>query len=254
MSHTLELSPSAPELRKREDLNRVAAADSWRIPAGRPTTAAVSPAGYLPGWTTTSGTSPTGGPGTRTRTSRGAGSRPGASAGSTSPGRTAGSSATGTPAPTSPSSPGRRSSATSRCAAGRLPTTRPWPPTGPTGGASGHPRQRTRPPSGSCGRRTAAALAAENRSCPTGPSHATHLNGNSGSPRSGSRYASSTAPCKRAGGNGRSGSSSTRPATGSKPRQDTGSKSRRRRAAHAACLSRGAWKSGTPGSYDLVRD
>jgi hypothetical protein len=103
--------------------------------AGRPTTGAWSPAGSSPAWTTTSGTSPTGGPGARIRTSPGAGSRPGTSACSTSPGRTAGCSATATAAPTSPSSPGPRSSGMSRSAAEHPQMTPPRPSTGPAGGA-----------------------------------------------------------------------------------------------------------------------
>jgi RNA-directed DNA polymerase len=74
---------------------------------------------------TTCGGWSTSGPGTRTRTSRGAGSRPGTSAGSTPPGRTGGSSATGRPAAISPSSPGPRSSDTSWSSKVRPWTTRP---------------------------------------------------------------------------------------------------------------------------------
>ncbi len=66
-----------------------------------------------------------GGRATRTRTSRGAGSRPATSAGSTSPDTIGGSLVTGTPAPTSPSSPGPRSFVTSRSTAGRRPTIQP---------------------------------------------------------------------------------------------------------------------------------
>jgi RNA-directed DNA polymerase len=113
---------------------------------GRPTTAAWSLPGCSPGWTTTCGTSPTGGHATRTRTSRGAGSLPGTSARSTGPGRTGGSSATRKRAPTSRSSPGPGSFVMSPSKDGRLPTTRPWPSTGRNAGADAGPHRWTSTP------------------------------------------------------------------------------------------------------------
>jgi len=77
--------------------------------------------------------SPTSGPNTATRTSRGSGSSTATSAGSTGPVKTGGCSATGIPAPTYCGSAGPRSSDTDWCQAVRHPTTRPWPPTGPDG-------------------------------------------------------------------------------------------------------------------------
>ena len=80
---------------------------------------------------------------TATRTSRSTGSSTGTSARSTSPGATGGCSATATAAPTSPSSPGRRSSDTRWSRARRPRTTQPWPSTGPTGAPSATHRWTT---------------------------------------------------------------------------------------------------------------
>ena len=71
--------------------------------------------------------------------------------------------------------------------------------------------------------KTAAVPPAGNPSCPPATSRAPHRNGSSGSPRHGRCCANSTSPCRQADRTGRSGGSSTRPATGSspQPRQDT---------------------------------
>jgi RNA-directed DNA polymerase len=98
------------------------------------------PAGRSPRWTSSCGRSPTSGPSTATRTSRSAGLSTGTSAPSTGPGVTGGCLATVTAAPTCSSSPGPRSSGIRWCQARRLPTTRPWPSTGPSGDSAGHPR------------------------------------------------------------------------------------------------------------------
>ena len=100
---------------------------------------------------TTCGSSPGSGPGTRTRTSRGAGSRPGTSASSTRPGRTSGCSATGKPAPTCASTPGRESAGTSWSRARHPPTTPAWQATGGTAGTSTAPRWTAAPCSCSAG-------------------------------------------------------------------------------------------------------
>ena len=79
-----------------------------------------------------------------TRTNRGAGLSTGTSARPQSPGTTGGCSATATAAPTSPSSPGRRSFGTRWSKARRHPTTLPWPSTGPCGVAAAAPLDNAR--------------------------------------------------------------------------------------------------------------
>ncbi|GGV58033.1 hypothetical protein GCM10010245_91160 [Streptomyces spectabilis] len=148
---------------------------------GRPTTGAWSPAGASPAWTTMSGISSTGGPDVRIRTSRGVGSRPGTSPSSTSPGKTGGCSASATAAPTSPSSPGRRSSGMSRSTAEHLRMTLPWPSTGPNGGARRRPRPWTSTPPGFFEAKADAVLHAGNSCCTPSRSHAAHASGSSSS-------------------------------------------------------------------------
>ena len=84
-------------------------------------------------------------------------------------------------APTSPSSPGRRSSGMSRSTAQHLRMTPPWPDTGPNGGARRRPRPRTSTPPGSCEPRTGAAPHAGNFCSTPTTSHAAHASKNSGS-------------------------------------------------------------------------
>jgi RNA-directed DNA polymerase len=102
---------------------------------------------------------------TATRTSRGTGSSPDTSAGSTRPGRTGGCSATAPAAPTCSSSPGPRSSGTQWSRARRHPTIPPLPTTGPSD-ARKDPRPRWAAPPCACYRhRTAAAPCAAGSSC-----------------------------------------------------------------------------------------
>ena len=114
--------------------------------AGRPTTGRWCPARPSQRWTSTCGDSPSSGPNTATRTSRGIGSSTGTSTSSTGSGRTGGCSATATAAPTYASSPGLGSSDTNWSRAGRLQTTPRWPSTGPIGGAKAHPCRWTASP------------------------------------------------------------------------------------------------------------
>ena len=79
-----------------------------------------------------------------------------------------------------PSSPGRRSSGTRWSGEPRLLTTRPWPSTGPTGGAGEHPRRWTVPACASWRPSTASAHCAGNCSCTPTTRRKAHANGNSG--------------------------------------------------------------------------
>ena len=95
----------------------------------------------------------------------GDGSPPATSARTTRTGATSGSTATGKPAPTSTSTPGRRSSGTRRSPAGTHPTILPWPSTGPTGGGNRNPRNWPRPGNAPCATSTDSARYAGNRCC-----------------------------------------------------------------------------------------
>ena len=85
----------------------------------------------------------------------------------TRPGATSGSSVTTTAAPTSTTTPGQRSSGTSRSPAGTHPTTLPSPSTGPTGGANANPRRSQKPGNASYVPSTGTAPCAGNRCCYT---------------------------------------------------------------------------------------
>lgn len=146
---------------------------------GRPITGAWCRPGRLNLWTTTCGRSPTSGLHGATPTNRKRGFRPATSGSSTSSETTTGCSATPPAAPTWSSSPGPTSSDTPWSKAVRLPTTPPWPSTGPLGNGASNPRSMaTRcvcSPS-----RTAAARSAGTNCSPPSSHHSHPTIGNAG--------------------------------------------------------------------------
>ena len=160
---------------------------------GPPTTGSGCPSTPSARWTPTCGGWPGNGPGSPTRTSRGAGSSPGTSACSTRPGRTSGCSAAGRPASTSASSPGRKSSGTGWSPGGRPPTIPASPGTGSSGDAATASRWTLRPGT-CCAASAAGARSAGDCSCTPTTSRKARRNGSSGTPPRARRSASTRSP------------------------------------------------------------